>query len=71
MATNVGTVDRALRAIIGTALAITGWLGVAGFTGTIIAIVGLIICATSLFSICPLYKAMGIDTRESPDPRGH
>jgi len=71
MAVNIGSVDRALRAIVGIALGVTGWLGIAGTVGTIIAIVGLVLFATAILSRCPVYSMIGMNSCEVDDPRGH
>ena len=71
MAQNVGTVDRALRAVIGISIAIFGWLGLAGVAGIIVTVVGLVLTATALFSVCPAYSILGMNTCEKPDSRGH
>jgi len=71
MGMNVGTVDRALRAVVGTSLAIFGWLGLAGVGGIVVAVIGLVLMATALFSTCPAYSILGMNTCEKPDPRGH
>lgn len=68
MKENVGTVDRALRVIIGIALLLAGWLGSFGIVGIII---GAVLLFTGLFSFCPIYSALGKSTCEQPDPRGH
>ena len=71
MAVNVGSVDRALRAVVGIALAVSGWLGIAGMVGTTVAVIGLVLFATALLSRCPVYSIVGINTCEVDDPRGH
>jgi len=71
MAENVGTVDRALRAVVGTSLAIFGWLGLTGIAGIVVTVVGLVLAATALFSVCPAYSILGMNTCEKPDSRGH
>ncbi len=65
MSKNVGTIDRIIRIVAAVAAvaaylngSITGalWLGLAGvFT--------VIWVATSATAVCPLYTALGIDTR--------
>ncbi|MBL4775431.1 MAG: DUF2892 domain-containing protein [Mariprofundus sp.] len=71
MAVNVGSVDRALRAVVGIALAVSGWLGIAGMAGTIVGVVGLVLFATALLSRCPVYSIVGMNSCEVDDPRGH
>lgn len=70
MTMNMGTVDRAIRGVLGLVLIllpfVTSW-GV--FTSTLVAslsvIVGLIMAGTALFGICPLYSLIGVDTRQN------
>ena len=60
MQTNTGTIDRQIRVLAGfalIALTATSTIGVWGWIG----IVGLI---TGLIGWCPLYAALGIDTRQ-------
>jgi hypothetical protein len=67
MTTNVGTIDRLLRAAIGIVLL---WLafasGLPAMDATIIgygaAVIGVVMLLTALFSTCPLYSIFGIRT---------
>ncbi len=55
---NVGTVDRALRAIVGLAL-----IALAVFnTGMAWGWIGLVPLATAVFSTCPAYSLLGLNT---------
>lgn len=67
MNTNVGTVDRALRLIIGVALIVAPLLNLMGLgANTMVAYalmaVGVILTLTSVFGVCPLYRLLGIKT---------
>ena len=56
--TNAGTIDRALRAIVGIALialTLTGYIGVWGW-------IGIVPLATALIGWCPAYTLVGIKT---------
>ena len=58
MKLNVGGIDRILRIVVGLvliALAVTGTVGWWGW-------LGIVQLATGLFSFCPLYTLMGINT---------
>lgn len=58
MKTNVGTLDQAIRIVLGLTLLILfaiGWIGAWGF-------IGLVPLATGLLRFCPLYQALGIHT---------
>jgi len=58
MKVNVGSIDRALRVIVGLVLiglTLSGMIGVWGW-------IGIIPIATGLFSFCPLYTLLGMNT---------
>jgi len=58
MKTNVGSIDRALRVVVGLVLiglTLAGMIGVWGW-------IGIIPIATGLFSFCPLYTLLGMNT---------
>lgn len=61
MKTNVGQPDKIVRIILGIALiawALTG--------GPVWAWIGVVPLATGLFSFCPLYSMLGINTCKAP-----
>jgi hypothetical protein len=67
MAANVGTVDRALRLIVGAVLVVAPLLNFMGLgTSTMVAYalmsVGGILALTAVFGMCPLYSVLGIRT---------
>jgi hypothetical protein len=58
MNANVGTIDRALRVVVGIvliALAATGQIGYWGY-------IGVVPLFTAMFSFCPLYSVLGMNT---------
>lgn len=58
MKLNVGTIDRTLRVLAGIVLiglAATGTVGVWGY-------IGVVPLLTGLFSFCPLYALIGLNT---------
>ena len=58
MKTNVGTIDRVLRILVGVlliALTLTGTIGLWGW-------IGLVPLATGVVRFCPLYPLLGIST---------
>lgn len=57
MKTNVGTIDRAARIVIGLVLIVLALTGVIGAWGWI----GLPL-ATGVFRVCPAYSLLGINT---------
>jgi len=58
---NVGTLDRALRAIFGIAL-IAAYFLTTGGGWHWLYLLGIIPLATALFSSCPLYSLLGMST---------
>lgn len=58
MKTNVGGIDRALRILVG--LALLAW--VLFFAGPVWAWLGVVLLATGLFSFCPLYTLLGMNS---------
>ena len=58
MKANVGTIDRALRVIVGLALiglTLSGHIGVWGW-------IGVVPLATGIFRFCPAYTLLGAST---------
>jgi hypothetical protein len=58
MKTNAGTIDRALRALLGIvllALTLTGTIGLWGW-------LGVVLIATAALGYCPLYTVFGFST---------
>jgi membrane-associated protease RseP (regulator of RpoE activity) len=65
MTRNVGTIDRAIRIVLGLILIAfaLGWIFPAtGFNW--IGWLGLVLIATALVSSCPAYSLLGTSTRE-------
>ncbi len=58
MKKNEGTIDRALRVIVGVALISIVFVG----PQTVWGWVGVVPLLTGLFGICPLYSLLGINT---------
>lgn len=61
MKKNVGSIDRTLRIVAGLVLIVWVLLG----NGPVWAWIGAIPLLTGLFSLCPLYKLLGINTAKS------
>ena len=60
---NEGTLDRALRILVGLVLLYLGLGGVVtGAAGTALAIVAVLPLLTGLIGWCPLYALLGIST---------
>jgi len=68
MKPNMGTTDRAIRAIVGI-VAIAAWpLGLAeGTLGVIALVVGVVLIGTVLLRWCPPYDLLGINTGAGKD----
>ncbi len=63
MKPNVGTIDRAIRAIVGIALVAALPLGVLQGTPGIVALVfGVVLIVTAAIRWCPPYMLLGINT---------
>jgi len=68
MTANVGRIDRIIRAVAGIVLLALGLgylgAGVATPWDWVLGIVGAVLLATSVFSICPAYVLLGVRTCE-------
>ncbi len=60
--TNEGTVDRALRVIVGVVLLALFFMGSLGGWGWIGAIVGAVMLLTGAVGVCPVYSLLGVST---------
>lgn len=58
MKTNVGSLDRILRIVVGAALIVLALMGVIGWWGYI----GVVLVATGVVRICPAYLPFKINT---------
>lgn len=58
MKTNVGSIDRLARVVIGLLLITLAAMGSIGAWGWI----GIVPLATAAFSFCPLYSVLGLNT---------
>jgi len=58
MQTNVGGIDRILRAVIGLALIALAWAGTIGVWGWI----GVVPLLTAAVGFCPLYTMLGFSS---------
>ncbi|MDF0602623.1 DUF2892 domain-containing protein [Psychromarinibacter sp. C21-152] len=70
MATNVGTIDRILRAVLGLVLLYLAFFSglpalEAGALKWIAAILGVVMLVTSAVRICPIYAIFGLKTCRS------
>lgn len=61
---NAGSVDRAVRIIVGLILIVTGFFVVAGTTGIILGLIGFVPLITGLVGWCPAYIPCNINTRK-------
>ena len=67
MKTNIGTIDRDVRVIIGTVLITLAAAGIIGMWGFI----GVVPLATALFRFCPAYVPFGISTCPTEKAKQH
>lgn len=64
MKKNLGTIDIIARLVISVLLAVLYFTNsVSGITGIILLIIAGVLTLTSIFSICPIYLALGLSTR--------
>ncbi|MBV0912010.1 YgaP family membrane protein [Anianabacter salinae] len=66
MSVNVGTLDRSLRALVGVVLLALAF-GTSLTAGSALlfwgaVIVGIVMLATAVFRLCPLYSLLGLKT---------
>lgn len=67
MQTNVGSVDRIIRAIAGIAALIGAVaLGIGSGGGIALLVVGGILVVTAAVGFCPLYRVLGVSTCPVP-----
>ena len=72
MQKNVGSIDRAIRALVGIVLLAVYFLGAVGGTLGIVALVaGIVMLGTAAIGWCPPYALLGINTcgvKNDPKP---
>ena len=69
MKKNMGSADKTIRVFIAAIVALLYFTGV--ITGTlaiVLMIFALVFIVTSLFSFCPLYPILGMNTRKKESP---
>jgi Inner membrane protein YgaP-like, transmembrane domain len=67
MNTNVGSIDRIVRAVVAlAALAAAVALGVGTVGGLLLLVVGGIMAVTAAVGFCPLYRVFGLSTCPAP-----
>lgn len=60
---NEGTVDRAIRVVLGLVLLALAWMALgASLLGIIVGIVGLVLLVTGFVGFCPAYRLIGVRT---------
>jgi len=65
MKKNMGTVDKTIRIFVAAIVALLYFTGVISGTLAIVLLVfAVIFVLTSLFSVCPLYPLLGMNTRK-------
>lgn len=62
--TNVGNIDRIVRAVAGAVLLAAPFLMAAwpGVWGYVMAAAGLVLIGTAAFRFCPAYRLLGLNT---------
>jgi uncharacterized membrane protein len=65
MATNMSSVDRVVRGIVGVVLILIAlFLAMSTVLQVIFIVIGAILVITALIGFCPLYKLLGISTKK-------
>jgi hypothetical protein len=64
MKINEGTIDRAIRGVVGAILLVVGLVVVKGTIGIVLDVLGGILLVTGIVGFCPLYTLFGIDTNK-------
>lgn len=62
MNTNIGSIDRVLRIVVGLALIALALGYLPGFTPSVWGWIGVIPLGTALIGWCPLYTILGVNT---------
>ena len=62
MKPNEGSIDRAVRIVVGIILFGLGVFFLTGIIQVIVGIVGLVLFVTGVLGFCALYKVLGIST---------
>jgi hypothetical protein len=72
MQKNVGSIDRAIRALVGIALlAVYFFGGLQGALGIVALVAGIVMLGTAAIGWCPPYSLLGINTcgvKQDPKP---
>jgi hypothetical protein len=69
MRTNLGTWDRDIRLFLGCLLFFAGMFMLRGPWAILAVIAGLVLVVTAAAAFSPLYRLLGIDTRDTPAER--
>ncbi|HEY4976252.1 MAG TPA: DUF2892 domain-containing protein [Gaiellaceae bacterium] len=71
MSTNMGSIDRLVRAFVvaPAAIVVAVVVGAGSVAGIILFALAAVMLATSAVGFCPLYKLIGLDTRSLHRPR--
>ncbi len=62
MKANLGTVDRAIRVVVGVILIAVGLFLVRGVTGVVLGLVGAVLIFSGIIGFCHVYKVFHIRT---------
>ena len=72
MQKNVGSIDRAIRALVGIGLLAVFFLGIVqGTLGIVALVAGIVMLGTAVIGWCPPYSLLGINTcgvKQDPEP---
>lgn len=69
MKQNIGTVDKAIRGVVGLFLI---YIAAANFQNKLLSgvafVIGFVLILTSMFGVCLLYRLFGISTKHEKNP---
>jgi Protein of unknown function (DUF2892) len=66
MKRNVGTVDRAARAVVGVACLVWAFItGVSTGLGLVLIVLAVVLLGTAAVGFCPLYRLLGTSTQNN------
>ena len=65
MKINLGTVDRAVRGVVGVILLVVGTILVRGVVGIALDVVGVVLLFSSFVGFCHVYKIFHIDSSKT------
>jgi hypothetical protein len=66
MRTNLSTLDRAIRGVVGVILLAVGFLVVRGMIGIVLGLIGAVLIFSGTVGFCHVYKVLHFRTSKRP-----